>query len=56
LERDEYAKIQRVFLSAQTGEGLDMLRQAIAEFAKAGYAASLDGAEPAEPRNVDESN
>jgi GTP-binding protein HflX len=56
LERDEYAKIQRVFLSAQTGEGLDMLRQAVAEFAKAGYAASLDGAEPVEPRNVDESN
>ena len=56
LERDEYAKIQRVFLSAQTGEGLDMLRQAVAEFAKAGYAASLDGAEPVEPRDVDESN
>jgi GTP-binding protein HflX len=56
LERDEYAKIQRVFLSAQTGEGLDMLRQAVAEFAKAGYTLGLDGAEPAESRNVDEPN
>jgi GTP-binding protein HflX len=56
LERDEYAKIQRVFLSAQTGEGLDMLRQAVAEFAKAGYILGLDGAEPAESRNIDEPN
>jgi GTP-binding protein HflX len=56
LERDEYAKIQRVFLSAQTGEGLDMLREAVAEFAKAGYTLGLDGAEPAESRNIDEPN
>lgn len=34
LERDEYDKIRRVFVSAQTGEGLDLLREAIAEFAK----------------------
>ncbi|MDP9108905.1 MAG: GTPase HflX [Pseudomonadota bacterium] len=29
LERDEYAKIRRVFVSAQTGSGLDLLRSAI---------------------------
>ncbi|MGZ3159149.1 MAG: GTPase HflX, partial [Burkholderiaceae bacterium] len=34
LERDEYDKIRRVFISAQTGAGMDMLRQAIAESAK----------------------
>ena len=33
LERDEYDKIRRVFISAQTGAGLDLLRQAITEFA-----------------------
>ncbi|MBV8634780.1 MAG: GTPase HflX [Burkholderiaceae bacterium] len=34
LERDEYDKIRRVFISAQTGAGLDLLRQAITEQAK----------------------
>lgn len=34
LERDEYDKIRRVFISAQTGSGLDLLRQAIGECAK----------------------
>lgn len=34
LERDEYDKIRRVFISAQTGSGLDLLRQAIGERAK----------------------
>jgi GTP-binding protein HflX len=34
LERDEYDKIRRVFISAQTGTGLDLLREAITEFAK----------------------
>ena len=34
LELGEYDKIHRVFLSAQTGAGVDMLRQAIGEFAK----------------------
>jgi GTP-binding protein HflX len=32
-ERDEYAKIQRVFVSARTGSGLDLLRDAISEYA-----------------------
>ncbi len=35
IERDEYDKIRRVFVSAQTGQGVDLLRQAIAEFAQA---------------------
>ena len=38
IEYDEYDKIQRVFVSAQTGEGIDLLRQAIASFARAGGA------------------
>lgn len=43
LERDEYDKIRRVFVSAQTGSGLDLLREAIAECAKA-RAASIEDA------------
>jgi GTP-binding protein HflX len=35
IERDEYDKISRVFISAQSGEGLDLLREAIIEAAKA---------------------
>lgn len=42
LERDEYDKIRRVFISAQTGAGLDLLRQAVAEFAKMNSTARLD--------------
>jgi GTP-binding protein HflX len=33
VERDEYDKISRVFLSARTGQGLDLLRAAITEWA-----------------------
>lgn len=43
LERDEYDKIRRVFISAQTGSGLDLLREAIAERAQE-HAASLEDA------------
>jgi GTPase len=35
IERDEYGKIQRVFISAHSGEGLDLLRSAIGEIAAA---------------------
>ncbi len=35
IERDEYDKIYRVFVSAQSGDGVGLLRQAIAEFAQA---------------------
>jgi GTP-binding protein HflX len=31
IERDEYDKIRRVFVSAHTGAGMDMLRLAMAE-------------------------
>jgi GTP-binding protein HflX len=34
VERDEYAKISRVFTSARTGAGLDLLRSAITEAAQ----------------------
>ncbi len=33
IERDEYGKIQRVLVSAQTGVGMDLLRLAVTEFA-----------------------
>jgi GTP-binding protein HflX len=35
VERDEYDKIQRVFISARTGSGSDLLRNAISEYAAA---------------------
>lgn len=31
LERDEYGKIRKIWISAQNGEGLDLVRQALAE-------------------------
>ncbi|WP_407279790.1 ribosome rescue GTPase HflX [Aromatoleum evansii] len=34
VQRDEYGKIVRVFLSARTGEGLGLLREALAEAAR----------------------
>ena len=34
VERDEYDKIRRVFVSAHTGLGMNMLRGALAEYAK----------------------
>ncbi len=40
VERDEYDKIRRVFISAQTGAGLDLLREAIVEFAASSSHAS----------------
>jgi GTP-binding protein HflX len=36
VERDEYDKISRVFISAQSGAGLDLLRDAIIESATSG--------------------
>jgi GTP-binding protein HflX len=41
VERDEYGRIRRVFISAQSGAGLDLLRQAMAEFARESGAAPL---------------
>lgn len=40
IERDEYDKIRRVFGSAQTGTGMDLLRQAMSECAQASAQAS----------------
>ena len=34
VQRDDYGKIGRVFLSARTGEGLGLLRDALAEVAR----------------------
>jgi GTP-binding protein HflX len=39
IERDEYGKISRVFISARSGAGLDLLRDAIVEAAGSGTAA-----------------
>ncbi|MCK0506819.1 ribosome rescue GTPase HflX [Aromatoleum anaerobium] len=44
VNRDEYGKIDRVFLSARTGEGLSLLRDALAEAARASAAAPEDPA------------
>ncbi len=48
IERDEYDKIRRVFVSAQTGVGIDLLRQSIAEYAQAGD--DVRRVEPEDPR------
>jgi GTP-binding protein HflX len=39
VDRDQYGRISRVFVSARTGAGLELLRGAIAEFAQARAAA-----------------
>ena len=35
VERDEYGKINRIWISAQTGAGLDLMRSALEEYAAA---------------------
>jgi GTP-binding protein HflX len=47
VERDQYGRISRVFVSARTGRGLELLRDAIAEFAKARHAQRSATAQPA---------
>lgn len=49
IERNEYDKIERVFISARSGQGLDLLRQAIAEHAMA-YAQTLQARAEQEQR------
>jgi GTP-binding protein HflX len=49
VERDQYGRISRVFVSARTGAGLDGLRAAIAEFARERAAARGAAAAPAQP-------
>jgi GTPase len=46
VERDQYGRISRVFVSARTGAGLDGLRDAIAEFARERAAARGAAPEP----------
>jgi GTP-binding protein HflX len=46
IERDEYGKISRVFISARSGAGLDLLRDAIVE--AAGSPAAVPGADEQE--------
>ena len=46
VELDEYDKIQRVFLSARTGAGTGLLREAIAEFALAKAAGNIPATLP----------
>jgi GTPase len=48
VERDQYGRISRVFVSARTGAGLKELRGAIAEFAQ-GRAAARGAAAQAQP-------
>jgi GTP-binding protein HflX len=50
VARDQYGRISRVFVSARTGAGLDVLRGAIAEFAQARAAAR--GASAPESRSL----
>jgi GTP-binding protein HflX len=43
VERDEYDKISRVFISAHSGAGLDLLRDAIVEAARSGSGLTHEG-------------
>ena len=46
LERDEYGKIARIRLSAKTGDGMDLVRQALAEsFVELQAESSMQGAQ-----------
>jgi GTP-binding protein HflX len=49
VERDQYGRICRVFVSARTGAGLPELRATIAEFAKQRSAARRAAAAPTHP-------
>ncbi len=44
IVRDEYGKLQSVYVSAQTGAGLELLRDALSEILRAAQAADDDGA------------
>ncbi len=48
VDRDEYGKIARVRVSARTGEGLELLREALAEYARAKAEARKKALEEAE--------
>jgi GTP-binding protein HflX len=52
LERDEYDKIRRVFVSARTGSGLDLLREAISDVAIANAAEQFERVPAVEHRDI----
>jgi GTP-binding protein HflX len=52
LERDEYDKIRRVFICAQGGDGLTLLREAIAEFTQQHAVERLDYLPVREPHDA----
>jgi len=52
IERDEYDKIRRVFISAQTGDGVDLLREAIAEYAENEHVLQSDAQQSADGDDV----
>jgi GTP-binding protein HflX len=52
IERDEYDKIRRVFISAQTGAGVDLLREAIAEYAEKEHVLQQDAEQSANGDDV----
>jgi GTPase len=49
VERDQYGRISRVFVSARTGAGMEELRDAIAEFAQSRKASSAPEAQSLQP-------
>ncbi len=53
IERDEAGRITRVFLSARTGQGLDLLREAISEAVVAGTAGLQSQHEAPDVRLID---
>jgi GTP-binding protein HflX len=53
IERDEAGRITRVFLSARTGQGLDLLREAISEAVVAGTAGLQSQQEAPDVRLID---
>ena len=54
IERDEYGNIARVRLSARTGEGLELLRETLAEYAKAKAESRRQALEEAERAALDD--
>ena len=52
-ERDDYDRIRRVFLSARTGQGLELLRQALVEAAQAHAAEAVAADDPQAPAEFD---
>jgi len=52
VERNEYDKIRRVFISAQTGAGIDLLREAIGEFAVGEHAMQAGAQQSSDEEDV----